>query len=326
MGPALWTARGTSCELEVDYSAFVHSVRGRATPDSRYGTRSPSTTVVVVRLILPTKSGTETPPTPADTLRADGATPCGDGVEISDDLVRMVALEDRPAPPDRPWVVANMVCSADGAATGVEGRSASLSGPADRALFLALRSIADVILAGASTVRAENYGAPLVVAGADAVRSARDQAPIPRLAVPTASLRLDPDARLFREARPGNRPIVLTSTHAAATAPERLAALTEVADVRPVGEAGVDWAAATRLLREEYAARMLLVEGGPTINAQLVDLDLVDELCLTVSPLLLGGAAQRILADVPAMEPRALRLDRVLEDEGFLLLRYLRRR
>ncbi|MGH9210025.1 MAG: dihydrofolate reductase family protein [Acidimicrobiales bacterium] len=250
----------------------------------------------------------------------------GVDADVPGQLLRLVAREDRPPPPDRPWVVLNMVCSADGAAAGVEGRSASLSGDADRHLFHALRSVSDIILAGASTVRAENYGAARLVAGAESLRAEQGQAPLPRLAVVTGSLRLDPAARLFQEAPPESRPIVLTSTDASTGAPERSTALASVADVRNVGTTALDWTAALRLLRRDYDARMLLVEGGPTVNAQLVEHDLVDELCLTISPLLVGGSAQRILASLPAVAPRPIVLDRVFEDRGFLLLRYLRRR
>ena len=269
------------------------------------------------------------------TLGTDGTTCCGDHVEISTSggtdaarstLLELVAGEARPTPPDRPWVLLNMVSSADGASAGVEGRSASLSGDGDRALFHALRSISDVILAGATTVRAENYGPARRPEDVEELRRRRGQAPVPRLAVVTASLRLDPSARLFAEDTGAGQPIVLTGTAAASEHPDRIAALRTVADVHQLGSTGVDWSAALRLLHRDYSARTLLVEGGPTVNAQLLELDLVDELCLTISPLLVGGSAQRIVASVPAIAPTDLTLDRAFEDDGFLLLRYLRRR
>ena len=80
--------------------------------------------------------------------------------EGEDDLdpVAVVAAEARPAPPGRPWVLANMIASADGSATDAGGRSGGLGGPADKAVFGAVRAIADVVVAGAATVMAEDYG------------------------------------------------------------------------------------------------------------------------------------------------------------------------
>jgi len=282
-----------------------------------------------MRLLRRTEGGEAAGPGSGDTLRADAATTCGHDVEISgEELLRAVAAEARPTPADRPWVTLNMVASVDGAASGVEGRSASLSGPADRELFLTLRSVADLVLAGAGTIRAENYGAPRPVPGAGELRAARGQAPLPRLVIVSGRLRLDPDARVFQEATPETRPIVLTTRQAAAAvegdADGPAAVLATRADIRPVGEVELDWKQAMRLLREEYGARMVLSEGGPTTNAQLLDHDLVDELCLSVAPLIIGGGAQRIVGAVPPLMPLSLSLDRMMEDQGFLLLRYLR--
>ena len=208
-------------------------------------------------------------------------------------------------------MILNMVASVDGASTGPNTRSGSLSGEGDRRLFHALRRVADVVLAGAGTVRAENYGAP------------RENGHRPRLAVVSASLALDPEARFFQE--PDEPSIVLTTEDALAggQAAERL---TAVADVRAVGAHSVDWPAALRLLRHEYAAKTLLVEGGPSLNTQLVAEDLIDELRLTVAPLLVGGAARRIVAPGAPAQTLPLTLDEVDEEDGFLFLRYLRDR
>lgn len=287
-----------------------------------------------MRWILDTQRELSDPSRSSGTLGTDVTTACGEDVEKPDgqghldesQLIEAIAREPRPTPDGRPWLLANMVASADGAASGVEGRSASLSGPADRLLFAALRSIADIVLAGAGTVRAENYGAARLSPEAAAARAAREQDGPPRLAVVTGSLRLDPTARLFQEAQPEARPIVLTMSQALDAAPTTHDQLAKVADVRAVGEATVDWERAVRLLHDDYGARVVLVEGGPTVNAHLVDQDLLDELCLTVSPLLLGGSAQRIVANIPPIDPLKLRLDRAFEDEGFLFLRYVRPR
>jgi riboflavin biosynthesis pyrimidine reductase len=99
-----------------------------------------------------------------------------------------------------------------------------------------------------------------------------------------------------------------------------------VAEVRAVGERLVDWDRALRLLRQDFGIEILLVEGGPLLNGHLLLSDLIDELRLTVSPLVVGGSARRIVADAPLTGPLTLALDDVLEDDGFLLLRYLRDR
>ena len=125
------------------------------------------------------------------------------------DPVEAVAAEARPPLPDRPWVLTNMVASADGA-TAVAGLSGQLGGPADQAVFAALRGVADAIVVGAATVRAERYRVPGL--GGDqqqAGRAARGQAPRPRIVVVTASLGLDPELPLFTE--PDHRPVIATT-------------------------------------------------------------------------------------------------------------------
>lgn len=248
-------------------------------------------------------------------------------VERAVDAVAAVVDEKRVAPPGRPWVALNMIASVDGASADTEGRSGALGGPADHQVFHALRAAADVILAGAGTVRAENYGTPKVAPQLQDLRRERGQAPLPRLAVLSASLRLDPGARLFREAPAGQSPVVLTSEAALATEPSATAGrrLAEVADVHAVGRDLVDWDEVMRVLHDDLGTRILLVEGGPNVNGQLVAHDLVDELCLTLSPVLLGGLTARIVADTAAMTPRPLTLGRVFVDDEFLLLRYIRR-
>jgi riboflavin-specific deaminase-like protein len=205
----------------------------------------------------------------------------------------------------------NMVTSVDGASSGPNGRSAPLSSDTDRRLFHALRSVADVVLAGAGTVRAENYGAP------------RGDGAVPRLATVSSSLALDPDARFFRE--PGVPPIVLTTEQSLTEgrADPRLAA---VAEVRAAGHHEIDWPAALRLLRSDYDCRVLLVEGGSTLNAQLVAADLVDELRLTLAPLVVGGTSHRVVGPGVPAETRRYTLADLAEEDDFLFLRYLRRR
>ncbi len=243
--------------------------------------------------------------------------PTGPGADVGADPVALYAADRRPPPPGRPWVMMNMVTSLDGATT-IDGRSAGLGGPADRAVFAAVRGVADVILVGAGTVRAEGYGPPRSTPAQRARRRANGQTAVARLALCSASLTLDPGSPLFVDAE--ERPIVFT----AATAPtERRDALATVAEVVVAGERRVDVA---RMLSVLFStgARVVLVEGGPSLNGQLVAADLLDELCLTVSPQLLAGRSDRIaVGDAPA-RPVGLALDRLLEADGLLLARYVR--
>lgn len=209
----------------------------------------------------------------------------------------MAVYGDLPAAPGRPAVRLNMIASVDGATT-VGGVSGGLGGPADHALFLLLRSLADGILVAAGTVRAEGY---------------RPSA-IP-VAVVSRRLRFDWEARFF--AAPIARPTLLTVAQAPA---DRRARAAEVADVVVAGDRDVDLAVALAVLSER-GWRNVLAEGGPTLNGQLARAGLLDELCLTLSPRLAGGDAKRIL-DGPALPATGLRLCSACEQDGFLFLRY----
>jgi riboflavin biosynthesis pyrimidine reductase len=218
---------------------------------------------------------------------------------------------------DRPGVRLNMIASVDGAAS-IAGMSGSLGGPADKAMFAALRSLADVILVGAATMRAEGYGP--VRLGEDA-RNRRRQwglGPVPPIAVVTRASQLDWGSPFFTEAE--QRPIVVTTASAAAADRDRAA---EVANVITAGTDGVDLAAAIRQLGE-LGHENVLAEGGPGIAAQLAAADLLDELCLSVSPLLVGGDARRILAGEATEVPTPLELCNVLLADNYLFTRYRR--
>jgi riboflavin biosynthesis pyrimidine reductase len=205
---------------------------------------------------------------------------------------------DLPAAERRPALRMNMIASLDGAIT-VGGVSGPLGGAGDHRVFTALRSFADAILVAAGTVRAEGYG----------------PAPAP-LVIVTRSCRLDLDAPLFTEA--SLKPVVVTVTAAPRDRRQRAG---EVADVLVAGEHDVDLPAALcELGRRGHTS--VLAEGGPTLNAQLARDDLVDELCLTVSPLLAGGDAGRILSGPPLSTAHRFAPVSVCEEDGFLFLRF----
>lgn len=245
------------------------------------------------------------------------------------DLPALYAYPVEPRPGGQPWIRANMVASADGAAT-VSGRSGGLAGEADHTVFGLLRALADVVLVGAATARAEGYR-PARVAGRWAgLRGGRP--PAPPIAVLTRSAHLDPASPLLAEAPAGARTIVLTGQAAPA---DRRAALARVADVVIAGRDRVDMPTAIAALAG-MGHRRILTEGGPHLLGQLAEAGLLDELCLTISPLLAGGEAGRITRGAGPLEEGApgngapagaggLCLGHVLEDQGYLLCRYLTR-
>ena len=210
-----------------------------------------------------------------------------------------------------------MIASADGAAQA-GGRAGGLSGPADERLFATLRGHADVILAGAGTVRVERYGVEPLDEPRRGWRRQHGLTDAPPIAVVTRTCALDLDGPLFSS--DGPRTIVLTGRQAP---PAAVDALAERADVIQVGERTVDIVAGLDALAER-GLRRVSCEGGPTLLAEVVRAGRLDELDLTVSPLIVGGGALRILAGALLEPPPRLRLGQVLEEDGFLFLRYLR--
>jgi riboflavin biosynthesis pyrimidine reductase len=219
-----------------------------------------------------------------------------------------------PAHTDRPHVTVNMVASLDGH-TAVEGRTGTLSSPTDRSIFRFLRTLADVVLVGAATVRAERYGTIKTSDDVRARRTSRGQLPAAALAIVTRSLDLDWSAKLFTE--PTQRPFVITPADASDAG---LRVAEQVATVVRIGHGSVNLGEALRVLRQEHGVATVLCEGGPTLNAQLAR-GLLDQLCLTVSPSVVGGTSNGIFA--PAVDaPISLELTSVLTAGGELYLRY----
>ena len=210
----------------------------------------------------------------------------------------LAVYADLPVAAGRPGVRLNMIASVDGA-TAVAGVAGGLGGKADQDLFALLRSLADVVLVAAGTVRAERYGPSSVP-----------------IAVVTRSCRLDWESPFFTAQIA--RPVVVTVATAPAEARARAA---EVADVVVAGERDVDLARALDALGAR-GWRAVLCEGGPTLNGQLAAAGLLDELCLTLSPCLVGGDAKRLLAGPLLPGPPTLTLASACEEDGFLFLRY----
>ncbi|BBY15040.1 pyrimidine reductase family protein [Mycolicibacterium litorale] len=208
---------------------------------------------------------------------------------------------------------ANMIFSADGAAA-FAGRAGPLSDPLDQALLRELRGFADVVLVGAGTVRAEHYGPVRVEAMSHSWSPGR---PIPPIAVVSLSGVL-PDS-LFAD--PAQRPILVTTQRAA---DEHRLAADERRDVLIAGEHTVDVSDVLAEFRRRGLDHVLC-EGGPTLLDELVAADVVDEICVTVSPTLAG--VQDIGHGAGALaSPRPMRLDHALTHADYLYLKYSRHR
>lgn len=245
------------------------------------------------------------PPAPGD--RAGGPEPYG-------------GLTLPPGTAEQPWWAALcMVSSLDGAAS-LAGRSGGIGDDADRRALARLRDAADAVLVGAATVREEGYGPLVPRPERRDDRVARGLAPVPRLAILTRTADLDPRAAVFGHAE--QRPLVLAPSGAVAAARDRLG---ERAEVLEAGEGRVAPRHALAALAERGLPRVLC-EGGPTVNAQLLDENLIDEVFLTLGPLALGGSAPRIAQGTGPEERRPMRLESVWEHDSELFLRYRARR
>ncbi|MDH6193567.1 riboflavin biosynthesis pyrimidine reductase [Mycobacterium frederiksbergense] len=232
-------------------------------------------------------------------------------------------LADYYAYPDdlqRCWVRGNMISSLDGGATE-GGKSGGLGGRGDRAVFNLMRQTADVVLMGASTVRIENYSGVQLSVAQRQERQRRGQAEVPPIAVVTASANLDYDSKFFT--RTEVPPLILTATDTVADARRRLGAVAEVIDASGADPSLVDPAVALRILAERKLFRVL-TEGGPSLLSLLIEDDLLDELCLTVAPILVGGAARRIVSGSGQAHTRMRPAHLLTDDEGYLYTRYVR--
>lgn len=234
------------------------------------------------------------------------------------DLYRGLAF---PAGQERPFVAVNMVASVDGRAV-VSGRARVLSSPLDRLLMRRIRAAADCVLVGAATLRAEGYDAG-VGSEESAERQARGMSPQPLAAVVSSTGELPRRRGFFRVAE--QRAIVLTTAGAAEARREAFGSLAEIAEVATVPSRDERLSVGEILdaLHGRYAVRRLLVEGGPRTVGELFAAGLVDELFLTISPLVVGGEASAIAeSQLPHSPPARLALASAATDAGFAFLRY----
>lgn len=237
--------------------------------------------------------------------------PTGDQI----DLLLPYRMRRSPRPGRSCWVLANMVCSLDGNAA-IGGRVGALSHGDDAELFRQLRSVADVVLVGAQTVRCEGYGPVKLLPALRDERIADGRPPDPPLAIVSRSLQLDWSAPAFTGKGPARTIVVTTETAGA----EAIAAARAHAEVLVAGDDRVDLAQALSQLRDR-GCEVVLCEGGPTLLGQLVADDLLDELCLSVSPMM-GGDPLPVSVTPEGTLPTSFELRHVALDGGTLFLRY----
>lgn len=209
----------------------------------------------------------------------------------------------------RPYVIVNMVATADGQGR-IGSDTADLGGDADAALFATLRERVDCVMAGVNTIGVEQYNAPARGEDVRARRRAAELAPRPIVATVTRSGKLPLEAPLFAD--PELRVVVFS---AAAIDVSAAAAQIEV-----VGE--VEPEAILRVLRERFGVRSLLLEGGPHINQPFLAGELVDELFLTVAPVLTGSDEPFPIVAGALPAPQRLHLVGALMGDEHLFLRY----
>jgi 5-amino-6-(5-phosphoribosylamino)uracil reductase len=232
--------------------------------------------------------------------------------EPVDDLVGLLLADERHVE-GRPWVIVNFISSADGG-TALGGKSSGLGDDDDKALFQAMRAVADVILVGSGTVEAENYRPVTLDEERRERRLAAGLTEVPVLAIVSGRLGFDPEARVFSD--PEHRPMVITGPEAE---PAKLALLGDSADM-----VFLDDVTPAAILDRLAAARVVLCEGGPMLVGQFVAEHLVDELNLTIAPTMIAGRSARVAHGTPAEPPLDMRLDRAFFGDRSLFLRYLR--
>jgi riboflavin biosynthesis pyrimidine reductase len=240
------------------------------------------------------------------------------------DVYGDLRLVDR-ALPDRPYVVANFVASVDGRAT-LGGRSGGLGNEVDRRLFLDLRTQVDAVMAGTATIAIERYGPMIRSPERLARRLALGLEPAPLMVTATRTMELPVQAPVFAD----NQSRIVVLTNSERDPPETAATLV----VERIEGEPLDLAAGMERLRRTHGVRAVLLEGGPTLFAAMCAVGLVDELFLTLAPVLVGSPDQPTIYEGPALASGAssggpadasqvdLRLVSVLGEDGYLYLRY----
>lgn len=220
--------------------------------------------------------------------------------------------------PEGPWLRSMMVMTLDGATVGADGLSGSISGPADKRVFMEARRLADVVLVGAGTIRAERYRPMIAKPEWQEVREAVGLAPAPRIVVVSGRLDLPWDEAMFTDS---TFPVMVATTTKVDA--DRLELACRHAEVVQLGEDTVDLHALVTLLREGGASR-IVCEGGEALLDALVQADLVDEMDLSISPVFAGGGHLPDAARTVRAPYSRFSLAHQFMDEGFVFCRFVR--
>jgi riboflavin-specific deaminase-like protein len=227
-----------------------------------------------------------------------------------DELASGLRLGDL-APEGRPYLGLNMVSTLDGKAT-IDWRTEGISSDLDRELFHHLRTQVDAVMVGAGTARTERYGR---IAKSDELRAKRERgglAPDPLAVVVSARLDLPADLPLLQQQ--GQKVLIATGADAVLRGTQAEIEYLRVGDDLPL---------LMSKLRGEHGVRSVLCEGGPTLNSHLFAAALVDELFLTMSPKVSGGAAAlTIVAGKDLVEPADMQLVSVAVGDDELFTRW----
>jgi riboflavin biosynthesis pyrimidine reductase len=231
----------------------------------------------------------------------------------------LVELYRHPAPEGRGWVRSNFVMSLDGSVQGPDGRSGSINTESDHHLFALQRALADAILVGANTVRFEGYRAVDLEPWQLQIREQEGLAPYPMLVIISASADLDPLIAAPAEGVGGAVMIITTAGKSAD-------------DLVPLRDAGIT------VLEAEGSAldlahivdqlagtgfQRLLCEGGPRLHNDLLAAGMLDEVCLTLAPVVVGGQGLRSTSGAALPLPSAFRLHHALyAEDGALFTDY----
>lgn len=237
------------------------------------------------------------------------------GTDVPDPLTPYLEV-DRSQPRHECWVTGHMVAGIDGTAA-IDGKVGSLSTRPDQALFRSMRQIADIVMVGAETVRREGYGPVRLSESAKAQRQQLGKPALPPVAVVSRSLNLDWTARIFADA-PRDAPTHVITC--ASAGQENIAAARKYARVIVAGEERVEPEKALQALAAA-GHQVVLCEGGPTLLGELVAVDRLDELLLSLSPLM-GGDPLPVSVAPPGAGIARFRLKGTMAEDDTLFLRY----
>ena len=207
---------------------------------------------------------------------------------------------DHGAMPDkstRPKVIANFAISWDGKISSYLGSPSNFSSPEDKLRLIRIRSEGDAVLVSGRTVAADSMTMGIPDAALRGERLARGQAEYPLRVVVSASGNLNPELRVFRAQF--STLIVFSSDRMPLSVREALRDSCTLV-IAPAADK-LDLAWVLRTLKSDYGVSTLVVEGGGELLRGFLNAELLDEICLTVCPLVFGSSEAVSL--VGAMPP-----------------------